>query len=601
MADIGYQPPATSAAEILQYKGDPALAGGFDSKGQQIGTEGLTIPVQNMLSQLQGQQFQRNMLEYNQAIKDRDQSMAVLSDPSLQVDMDIHDKDRPELEAQRQKLINMWKSDPSMDDVKSFTDFQREAGKFREMAVSSKSRNLEFKKQMQSIAGEPNTELRKAMISHLDAELNNGVMHQVTPYFKNPSFDAGMFADIPMSPVGEPQYSQKDGLYSVTKTMRTPVRAFTDFIAPESLMANNGEKLQKIQLLHDNFVNSPFAQDDNNLTAINTKLASINAANKLTAADPAFLQPIAVKGDAGWKVNESPAQFAKSLYAYSHYNEKQQTDLSKDVQQQKKIAADIAKTKSETYKEYLTAPQIADKYKEEARLARIKGDIAGAKAAEDKMGVSVPASDGIGMFKQIPTFKSYEGLEVDKQFTPKVVAGLKAIGYTDGMTVTPLPRTATYVAALSVPQNRNKTVKGVTTAAAAGQDVMKPTHIIAINGDDGDINSVKIIGFDKNGEFMKAITIKDAAGELIKAGVNFKTNDATLKRIDAARNVTNSLLGETTPAATTHHDNKTANNSEEIKQQIAAKKYDKVIPMDNKNYYKIGDNFYDEAGNIVIE
>src|ERR1700761_7267364 len=248
---VSYTPPQQTANDVLNYTGNAALGGGFDARGIPTDSGGGDSDPMGMLKSLQGQQFMRNTAKYNQALQDRADSMRALQDPSLQLNFDIADEDRQALEDQRQKLMDMWKADPAMDDPEAVVNFQKEAGKFREMATSSKSRNLERMKMNLAIAAEQNPAVRNAMIDHLHQQLGKGVMGQIDPYFNNPSFDASMFADVPAQQVGQTEYKpDASGAYYANKIMRTPVKAFSDFVAPTNLMANNGALLQKLQLLH---------------------------------------------------------------------------------------------------------------------------------------------------------------------------------------------------------------------------------------------------------------------------------------------------------------------------------------------------------------
>lgn len=621
----GYQAPQTTGTEVLGYKGDANLAGGFDSKGVAIGAgEGSVTPVMDMLKTLQGQQFTRNMAEWQQKIKERDQSIAMLNDPSLQIDMDVADQDRDALNQQRQKIIDMWRSNPNMNSTDAIVNFQKEAGLFRQMSVSSKSRSLEYKKQIQAIAGETNQTVRQGMLKHLDEQMKAGVYHQVVPYFKNPTFDASMFTDVPMQKVGLPEYKQdENGAYVQSTTMRTPMTAFSTFVAPEGLLANNGKKLQDLQMFHDNFVNSPFAKDDNNLTAINQKLATINATNNLSPSDPNFLKPIAVNDGTGWKINDSPAEFGKSFYAYSHYQEKVEKALAPDYQKQMDLNAKIGHEQAQTITEQhkpaevdaaanlknteawekkLTAPAIEDHYRAESEKLRKDGDLVAAKTADMKSTVSAPASDGLHLFNDVAKYNSFTGQDVKDKFSSKLIAGLKQAGFEDDNDLIPLPKNQSAMAALSIP----KTDK----AGNVGGDVTKPTFIYAIRPKGSQsLRDIKLVGLDKEGKFMKSVNVKEVAGEIIKFNQNFKTNDKTSKQIDAARLVTDEMLGQlpteqgnagssapaSAPAPAVH------DVPYNVKSLPGGDKAVPIVVAGTGTFYKIGDKYFDENGNEVKE
>lgn len=629
------QNPQTTGSDILSYQGNAALGGGFDSHGQPIGTGEATLtPVNDMMKILQGQQFAFNVMQYKQAVQDRDQSMALLSDPSLQVTMDVNDKDRPALEAQRQAVIEQWKKDPAMSNADNWINFQKETAKFKEMATSSKSRNLEYKKQIGDIAAETNPYLREQMLQHLDGQVKGGVFKQIDPYFKNPTFDAAMFADVPMTQLGEATYSQdKTGAYSATKTMATPVKAFSDFVSPENLMANNGDKLQKLQLLHDNFVKSAWATDDNQLTVMNLKLAQINAKNKISPNDPAYLQPVAVKDENGWTVNDSPAQFGKSLYAYSHYKEFTHTDLAPDYQKQLaenatigKIGAETKEIKAKTTETYadanlktaeaneknLTAPAVEYELRARAEKERREGNLIASKTTDIKVSALAPAFDGVRMFNDVYRYQSYSGQEaVAKIEKNNLSEGLRAAGYEDGFELTPLPRNNTYVSALSAPLKSTITKNGldangksdgskVTTSSA----VNKPVYIFAFKPKDGIINDMKIVGLDKFGKLLKSINVKDAAGEIIKFNEGYKADDKVNNRIDAARGLTDEILGRLPEnqkgASNSFVAPKPAPADPAVKQRIDAGQAKEIKDnVSGETYYNDGGKYYDKDGVLV--
>lgn len=624
MADISYQPPQTTGNDVLAYKGDANLAGGFDSKGMPQGVgEASVIPVMDMLKTLQGQQFMRNTQDYNEALKERDQSIALLSDPSLNIDMDVADKDRPALNDQRQKLIDMWKKNPGMDNTDDIVNFQKEAGIFRQMATSSKARSLENKRQINAIAAETNPEVRKQMIDHLNDEMDQGVFHQVDPYFKNPTFSADMFAPVPEQQVGTPDIKQDaQGAYFQTTNYRVPVSAFSAFVSPEALMANNGERLQQLQILHDNFVKSPFSSDANFLTTVNQKLADINTKNNLAPTDPNYLQPLASDDGSGWQVNASPAQFAKSLYAYSHYKEHAETKLADDYPKQLQVNANISKTYAETatekqkpallrseanknyadahlkgveaWEKQLLGPSLKAKYDAETEKLKAEGNKTAAEASQIKSDVSQPASDGLKMFSDVNKYVGVKGTAAEK---PKwwnfSLQGAKDAGFEPDkdQELVPLPRDNNYVAALSIPQTDK--------AGNVGGGVIKPAHIFAIRQKDGKIGDVKIFGLDKDGKLMKSITVNDAAGELIKYNLNFKTTDKTNKQIDAAREVTNDMLGK-------HPDypngyGGTATIPGAIMSMPGGEKATPIKVEGAGTYYKLNGKYYDGNGKEITE
>lgn len=587
---MNYQPPQTTGAEVLNYTGNAALGGGYDSTGIPAGSGANALaPVNEMLKQLNQQNFVWNTMQYKQAISDRDKSYELLNDPAVNLDHDIMDKDRPALEDQRQKLIESWKKNPNMmANPQAYVEFQKEVGKFKEMATSSKSRNLEYLRQMNAIAADPNINNRKSRIDHLDGQVKKGPLGQIDPYFSNPGFDdKEYFVDVPQEKVGQTQFViGKDGVARAQTVMQTNPAAFHAPWVPEKLMANNGKGLQDIQILHKSFENSPFATDENFLRSVNEKLNQINTDNKINPNDPNYFHPIATKVGDNWTVTKSPADLAAGLYAYKAFKRTNQEDLSKDYQTQllnfKKTSAEIGKEyyqgqlyKAQTAGEYAKAGYMKNYYEALGRKADADGN-------EKKSEMSAPVADAINAFVSASKENS---IPVGSLGIGPRLAIMRDFGPSVDWKIAILPMDQRYIKMLSEPDINDK---GQTTGTK------KPANIYYLTPPNGDITQGKMVGYDKNHNLIRSVDLPNGVDEIVKYNENFDQSDKTIEKINTARQVYQEQLNYSNSKKSSPAPGKTipksaswriSGNGKDVEVEVSKGVYKKVVTTtDNGDY-----------------
>lgn len=604
--DTPYIAPQQTGNDILGYQGNAVMGGGY-APGADAGANTANAEVNDMLKTLQGQQFLQNQQDYKQAIKDRDDTYNTIS--GLAVPADVLDKDRDALEAQRQIAKEAMLSDPGQQGgAESIFKQKEEINKFMQMANSSKSRNIEYMKQLSAAAAQQNPATRDDMLAHLDSEVKSGPNNLIKPYFNNPSFDTSMFADVPLQQVGQPAYSpDENGVYNSSTTMRTPVSAFGDFVSPTNLLANNADRLQKIQTLHKSFDNSSMSQNPDIIEGYNQRLAKINADNNTPQTSANYLQPLSVKGpDGKYITNPSPGEFGKSMYALRNYADKTTIAPAPDYQKSLHEVAQDKKLAADAEREGITASAMAKKYKADAEKSRKEGNLADAKANEDKAEVSAPAADVINMFRDIPKWQTYSDPgAVNEKFSANVLKQFTNVGYVPGSAITPLPLNNNYRLALSmmVPsvKNGNETT---------GAHIQKPDQVFAIQKPGGSLHDITLVGMDSAGKLLKAVNINEALTETIKANNNFSNDPKFQHKADMARQVMDEQLAGNKPTSISVPVSPVAKQKKDPKDyqtysptaaqaKISGHDYDKVVPHNGQTYYKIEGNFYDTNGNLI--
>jgi hypothetical protein len=555
MADLSLPAPQLNATQLLEVKGDPALGGGFNSSGLPTGVGAeATAPINDMLNQVMQNQFAQNAMIYKQRIADRNASLDALADPSLNVPADVLDKDRPELNQKLQAIRDAWQANPNMmANPDAFVNFKKLTSDFTQAANSSKARDLEYKKQMGIIATEPNDATRADMLKHLDGQLDQGVDHQVDPYFQNNTFDANKyFVDVPYTDSGSPAYSEgENGVPYVTKIQRMDPAAFSKPFTSQALLANNGQGLQDMQNLYGSFFQTKAGQDPSNIAAINTNLANFNQENGLKQGDANFANPIAtVSGDTITPA-QSPGDVAKALYIWGSWHpQKSTTDISKDYEDVKKGNASIASSKASAASSYASAnEQNTDAYIKKQKLpyeiakldAESKADLN--KVDADEKSASAPATTALVAFHNAnaATYKPLNqfattGTPSEQLANAATMTSLKQqSGISDNDQIAALPNDYGNVKILSVPKYDDKSGKllGIT----------KPSSVYAIKSADGDPNKTKLVGVDATGKIMKMVDIRQAPGEAIKYDLNYKNGAKVVPLENAAGKIIENTIG----------------------------------------------------------
>lgn len=586
-----------SGSDILSYRGDAALAGGYAPDASPYIGRNSNAGIDRMLSELNNQQFAFNMEEYRQKIKDRDESLALIADPNINVDFDVLDNDRPELVKQIDEINKLWLQNPDIQsNPEQYANLQQKIKMFKQSAASSKLRSLEYTKQVGDISNEPNARYRQYKIDHLDDQVKKGLFHKIDPYFKNFQYDKGtLFPALQEEALGNPNpVIDSQGVSFMEQTYGVRPELIKRRFSPATLLQNeNDNDIQNIQLLYEDFVRSPFAEDDAFMQKVNAVTNKINQDWGYKEGDANYFEPAFKKVGDSWEVTQSPAVLATALYAEDQYKYQSKKVLSPDYQKQQKTKAETDLAKARGWYQYTTGKALANKYNEQAKLAEKQGNKVMAQTSMLKSEASQPVSEVIGAFYNINDGAKFGSAKdiFDSGKYGKTVEGFKAAGADETWSYAKLDKgNEAAIKMLSMKKIDPETQKET-------DYIVKPSFVYALRSPDGDINKMKLVGFDASGKLMKAINPEQGIDEVIKYGSGFKENDRTIKLQGAARNLIQELQGSDMQGLDL---NAIISNEGAVDvTPLNASDYDETKEYEGDTYYRKGDVWYDSNGDIV--
>lgn len=340
--------------DILDYKGQPELAGGFTGDGRAV--DGELTGINDMLKNLAQDNTRWNIQQYQQKVKDREDTLDAIA--KNQIDFDVDNSYRPTLERQLDKIKNIRLATPDIkSNPKAWGELQSEINKFKEMSTYAKANSLELKKMVQDYANNPDERYRQTLGQHIETQRNKGVLHQVQPYQKLQDWSSELFGDVPEKVVtkttmpgtsgtgtgggkeaiqetvtNDPNKSifsiktiaskpiTKDGIHLNEVTVGSDLTDWDKYYSPSTFLEGENKNLpDQAKVFYNFFSNSPQFMNDGTLSAINSKLDAVNKANNLQPGNPRYLQPIAVKQDNGWQLTQDPLQLVKDVSLYKNY------------------------------------------------------------------------------------------------------------------------------------------------------------------------------------------------------------------------------------------------------------------------------------------
>lgn len=597
-----------SASEIINYKGNAALSGGYAGDGTPTGIgSDIVTPFNKVMDTLNDQNFQWSKMKYDQAIKDRDSNQEEIA--KQKIGPGVLDKDKPVIQKKIDELKDYWLKNPNLKaNPKIWAESQKMVNEIQDMNNSSTSRDLEYKKQIVAAAADPIEAHRDLRLQHLDDQIKKGIEHPIDPFWDHADIDFnGLYPDVPLVQKGiNYDTTGKDGVVKATKTSETPIDEFYKRFSPARLMAEP-RTVQDIQKQHDTF-DKVYGQDENYITGVNNKLNQINQSNKLGADDPRYLQPVATKQGDGYVVNDSPAQLAKSLYAFGKYKSitAEDADLADKYQKNLKMVSESKENQAQAnlnntkaFTDKFLAQSIKDKNEAEAYKYNQAGNKDAAEAADLKGQTSNSSAEALATFKTVENEKGYIPLsQAPKTLLPTLLPKIKAgLGIDDTWSIAKMP---------NVNQSIRKMLSEGTLDELTGKltAIEKPNLVYAVKSPDGDPKKTKLIGIDKDGN-VKAVDVYQASGEIVKFDQGYHLNDKTVKMVNAARKNVEDFQGD----QSTQQEEQPASSSPASKR--------KAIPSANISTSDVRDNNgttevkvdgewkkaigKDSKGNIIVE
>lgn len=566
---------AINASSILSYKPQAELAGAP------------VAPVADVLSRtsaifndIDRRQQQRNAMQYQQALKDRDASLDVFSQTN--VDWDIEKEDRPKVEEQygRIKEIMLKYNGNPMANQKGRVEMQDAVANFKRMKAISQARRKTAMEQEQQIAREMNEQRRQERIKHLEkwkADPNN----IGEPFYEKPIVSENLIDERLPAPKTITRSALKNGVYYKVNESKYDFAEIDDMFTPENVLGVPGKGKQSVKQqtkdgkltttattamqepaagdprLIDSFTqyavdfwDNPLVDEDY-LRSFNERLDAANKEQGLQPGMPGYEAPLQ------WQVDPedgrpmpsqdlTPLDLARKVAklkvgGVTSVSEEVDMELMKGLSQkalaeQRKASAAKSYTDAARIKA-ITQPTV-NKLNAEADLARKRGDVEGMKLIERQKEVLEPATS---------VYVALDKINTDAQFKPastwlgKLPKEAKSVinqyGITDDYDMVELSKNTPVVSKMLsrayIEEEKGKKLPG-------GQ---LPTKVYAIRKPGGGAKDIQLIGIHKDGE-IKVVDYKEGAAELIKADNDYNTGQGILDKMNTARGVMDELFVE---------------------------------------------------------
>lgn len=529
--------------DILAYQGNPNLASGFDGGGNpMLGSQKDHYgEIANIMRDVQQKNYQWNMMQYEQRIKDRDASLQLFAQQDINAPMEATDREVVQADYDNIKNIMLQYRGNPFNSNKGRVAIQEAVAKFKKNATLAKARYNEAAKQRLEIANEVDPEKRADMIKHLEAQLKRPVEELPEPYMKRLDYD---IAKVLYNPGEEllttPRYFKGDNGLAYEETVKgVDPKKIVDYYEPTNVLEGNDKTLpDQIGIWADYMIKDERFNKDK-IQAINTALNEINKRNNWAEGNKYYQQPLQIKEneDGTVSVTDNPIDFARkmALYAYGSKQTKT-TALSKSAQDAFKTRAQEGQANASANAANALASQrraltgvMKDKLAAEARLAQLKGDTELTKQTQIRSENIEPA---ITAYQALERVGSQKGKSVKEYLggmdipQPILNSIQQQLGATDNYEVIDIPSSDPVFAKMMATQ-RIKDGKPV----AGG---VKANKIFALKPKDGSIDGLKIVGIGKDG-VPKIVDYKEAGVELLKFDNNYQAGDKVLQRMSAVR------------------------------------------------------------------
>lgn len=559
MADV-------SGSEILGNQGNANL--GYGQGVGYAGNPAVTNPLQSIddnMRLLHQEDFQNNMLQYHQKIKDRDKVYELLAQgvdlsgynpgaglkgPNGQnISYGFLDPDKEVLQKEADEIRDLVVANPRIQtDRAKFTELEGKLAKHEESKKTAQARAQQASQQRLDIANENDADERMLRQRHLASEL--ALPGKVPdPYLKPLSFDSALVTpDVKAEASGKPQYYQDEkGIWHQKDNVATSIDNFdnTAKYIPGNPYFTHANNLYKRAISSENFLNPDFVNKTND------RILEINEKEGLRPGDSKYVNPIASIDENTGKVipARNAADFVRSLHLAQKYKNDEVDTVSKDAQNAAKLFAQQKKEESATQLQDAKRKQevpahaaqmkaMADKYEAEARWNDRRGEKLAAESDRLKNDAIAPVKQSFDAFNNYSnklTFQPAE--EATKGMNPAQATRFKEIiGNTAGMNIGIIPSNdEAAVKILSNPKIDAGAPGAFNTTKASGKvlGIVKPKYMYMAKSDNGDPNDTKLIGVFADGSSV-AVNRKDAVSRIIDYNSKFSSGEKIAKMKNAS-------------------------------------------------------------------
>lgn len=373
---------AVKANEIEQYHGDAAL--GLNNQGlSQYGDTDLT-QTHTANFNLAYLNMQKNKSVWEQKIKDRDASMALIAGGAMEINQALPG-DRKRIMEMLDGAEKTWVNNNG--DLKSnpevWIKFNQELAKIREGNIVAQSRLKDYNQGMTEAAKEVDPNKKKKMIDHWNAEIKKDLYEPLLPYQQTLDWDNQKVAP-PMQTESTDLGIDPNNKYNRVSKVKTDVEAsYRDYL--DKYM--NGDK-EQMALNVDEYLKNFFGQngllgrDDvsNRVEQVNARLREIARAEGYKVDDPnvklpEHLRPVQIYIDKSGQLHSTGRKWDDwfKIQLYDQYKNKTTSAYDENLAKLDKTKAEIDALKA-----------LAEQRRAAAGLNKAKAGQANAKTAAIK-------------------------------------------------------------------------------------------------------------------------------------------------------------------------------------------------------------------------
>lgn len=538
---------AIRASDILSYR--PNAESGYDGSGAP--NVAPVAPVfsdfSRALRDIERDNANFSAMQYQQAVKDRENSLRAFSEADI--DFPVEPEDKAQLEGTYndiKKTMLKYNGNPTAR-PEGRIEMQENLSRFKSKKAIGQARHKAASEQRIAIAKELDDDMRKRRIQHLESQL--ATTDKIPdPFPEEPIYKVDEVLYKPAAKIkGTPELKRRaDGtVWEKSTTYFDPKEIIEHYEMPNVIGNKDKYYLDKLGLYSRDLVNNDAFTEDV-IKDMNTRLDEINKKNNFIQGDRYFQDPVKWEYDKDNKmvIKDTPADFAKkiALYTYgdreivSEQMSKEGQAAYKTLAQEKQAIASANKSNTDAARiAAITAPTV-EKLKAEAERARQQGNNEMLKGITLQQQTLEPAATMVNAFEKIDGFIPIERAKKN----PNLDRAIKDSGLSGNLEVTEISN-PDIKKALSRPAYNETLKSGVKTRTRLKGAAEPPKRIVAVRPVGGGVGDYVLVGIygDKT---TKAINVKSGASELLNAQSDFSGNQQIVQKMGVASGVVDELL-----------------------------------------------------------
>lgn len=579
-----------SGSEILNYQGNPNL-GGFAGDGSpMLGSDRDHYgEINQILRDTQKQDSQRQAIQYEQAVKDRDAAALLLSQQDMALPLEKQDQQVVKDKYNKIKDVFLKYNGNPKAHPKGWQEALGAMAEFKQYRTLAQLRNTEATKQRLAIAQENDPDDRKRMQEQLKSQLDQGIQKVPDPYLKPFSYKVDDWIKDPgmkevVLPPEERFFRDKEGKAFERSRKVSNIDGIFDYYSPQNLMEGPNKSLPNaISQGYADLTHQPEMDDDKYL-AINTALDALNKKNGWLPGTPRYQTPIAIKDPGTGKMVPitDATDFARKMALYRYGNiDQTTTELSKAAQNAFEDAAKTRNINAETKQHLASANEqnslaglhseqakterdsrkvVIDKIAAEAEKAHIDGDINQQKFLANQQKFVGTATDAQKAYSEITNAKDYKSATT----YPKGIQDIITNGIGGDLATTQISKVQ-----MTPALRRMGSVQAIDIDKKPTRMSVSPNAIYSLKGPDGKSIGLAVIGTGETARY-KTFDLNTGAIDYMRTNSGWPTDASENDNEAALSAVLNKMNAATTSSTTTpvHSENdirKNENGSLEVR------------------------------------